>query len=55
MKKEEKIRIMEIFIKRHTVKEIARFIVNQDEAIEGQRENMQSFREEFKKLYREKK
>jgi len=54
MKKEQKIKVMEVFIERHTKKEIAEFIVNLDDSLHGLQANMGKYREEFKKLYKEK-
>jgi hypothetical protein len=52
MDKEEKIKVMELFILHHTTRQIAEFIVNLEDAVEGLTQNNKSFQEEFRKIYK---
>ena len=50
MEKEDKIKAMELLINSHTVKQIAEFIVNLDESVEGLGKNNRALAEAYRKV-----
>jgi len=47
--KEERIRMMEVFIQRHTIKEIAEFMVNLQDSVDGLSQNVHAYVEAYRK------
>lgn len=50
MEKEEKIKAMELFIKNHTQRQIAEFVVNLDESVESLGKNNRALAEAYRKV-----
>ena len=53
MNKDERIKVMEVFIERKTKRDIAVFIVNIEGTIAGLIKNIKFYQEELKRLYEE--